>query len=236
MKARLAGIIFFAALGLALGIGRPFAPDLNPQGHAVLMAVLIAVGIWIFGTKWVPLSIGSMVMLLILTLAGVKNTVAFNGYTARGTWILIPALFFGYALNETGLGRRLAYWTIGLFKPSYLTLTISWAIIGLLLSMLTPSITVRIAIVMPIAVATTEICRLANGSRGAGFMLLSAWSMVLIPGNGWLTGSLWGPAAIGFFDAIPGLQGVITFDSWLKALAFPVRSCRFSSSWSSTGS
>jgi anion transporter len=162
-----------------------------------------------------------MVMLLILTLAGVRNAIAFNGYTTRAIWILIPALFFGYALNETGLGKRLAYWAIGLFKPSYLTLTISWAIIGLLLSMLTPSITVRVAIVIPIAVATAEICRLANGSKGAGFMLLAAWSMVLIPAGGWLTGSLWGPAAIGFFDAVPGLQGVITFDSWLKAMLLP---------------
>lgn len=45
--------------------------------------------------------------------------------------------------------------------------------------------------------------------------------MVIIPGGGWLTGSLWGPVAIGFFDATPGLQGVITFDSWVKALLLP---------------
>jgi anion transporter len=221
MKTRLLGIVLFTGVGLSMGMIKPFAPGLNPAGHAVLMSVFVAVGIWIFGTKWVPLSIGSMVMLLLLTLSGVKNSITFNGYTTRAIWILIPALFFGFALNSTGLGKRLAYWVIGLFKPSYFSLTLSWVIIGLILSTLTPSIMVRIAIVIPIAVASVEICRLQYGSKGAGLILMAAWSMVLIPGSGWLTGSLWGPAAIGFFDAIPGLQGTINFDSWLKALLFP---------------
>jgi anion transporter len=215
------GIVLFSAVGLGIGILRPFAPGLAPAGHAALMSILVAVGLWIFGTQWVPLSIGSMVMMLLLTASGLKPSLVFNGYTTRAVWILIPALFFGFALNSTGLGKRLAYWVIGLFRPSYLSLTVSWALIGLLLSMLTPSITVRIAIVIPIAVATVEICRLQYGSKGAALILFSAWSMVLIPGAGWLTGSLWGPAAIGFFGATPELQGVIEFDSWLKAMLVP---------------
>jgi anion transporter len=221
MNKRLWGIVLFSALGIGIGIVKPFAPGLAPAGHAVLMSVLVAVGLWIFGTKWIPLSIASMVMLLLLTASGLKYSLVFNGYTTRAIWILIPALFFGFALNSTGLGKRLAYWVIGLFRPSYLSMTLSWVIIGLLLSVLTPSITVRIAIVIPIAVASLEICRLQYGSKGAGLILLSAWSMVLIPGSGWLTGSLWGPVAIGFFGATPGLQGVITFDSWLKAMLVP---------------
>jgi anion transporter len=221
MKTRLSGMALFTAAALFIGFAEPFAPDLHPAGHSVLMAVLIAVGLWIFGTGWVPLSIGSMVMLLILTASGLKYATVFNGYTSRAIWILIPALFFGFALNTTGLGKRLAYGVIGLFRPSYRTLTLSWFMIGLLLSVLTPSITVRIAIVMPIAVATVEICRLQRASNGAGFILLAAWSMVLIPGSGWLTGSLWGPVAIGFFEATPGLQGIITFESWSRAMLLP---------------
>jgi anion transporter len=221
MIARLSGIVFFTAVGLIIVIVKPFAPGLAPVGHAVLMAVLVAVGLWIFATKWIPLSISSMVMLLILTASGIKPSIVFSGYTTRAVWILIPALFFGFALNSTGLGKRLAYWVMGLFRPSYLSMTFSWFIIGLLLSILTPSIMVRVAIVIPIAVASVEICRLQYGSKGAALILLSAWSMVLLPGIGWLTGSLFGPVAIGFFDPIPGLQGVITFETWLKAMLVP---------------
>lgn len=221
MKVRLFGIFFFALAGAFIGIAKPFVPELGQSGHSVLMALLIAVGLWIFGTRFIPLSIGSMVMLLILIVSGMKYSTVFNGYTNRAIWILIPALFFGFALNVTGLGKRLAYWVIGLFKPSYLTLTVSWVVIGILLSALTPSITVRIAIVIPIALATVEICRMQKGSDGASFLLLAAWSMVLIPGSGWLTGSLYGPIALGLFDATPALKGVIDFNSWLRVMFVP---------------
>ena len=221
MNVRIWGIILFSAIGVGIGAGRPFAPELTPEGHAALMAILVAVGLWIFATKWVPLCIGSMVMILLLVSAGLSPSLVFNGYTTRALWILIPALFFGFALNSTGLGKRLAYWIIGLFRPSYLSLTVSWALIGILLSVLTPSISVRIAIVIPIAVAVLEICRLQYGSKGAALILLSAWSMAIIPGSGWLTGSLWGPAAIGFFSGTPALQGVIEFDAWWKAMLVP---------------
>lgn len=221
MKVRLAGIFFFAALGLLIGILKPFAPDLSPAGHAVLMAVLVTVGLWSFGTEWLPLSIGGTVLLMILAASGLKYTLVFNGFMTRAIWILIPALFFGFALNSTGLGKRLAYWVIGLFTPSYLSLTVSWILIGLLLSVLTPSITVRVAIVMPIAISSVEIVRKQYQTKGAALILFSAWSMVLIPGGAWMTGSLWGPALLGFFDPIPGLEEVITFDNWLKAMLLP---------------
>jgi len=221
MDMRLWGVLLFAVAGIGIAAVKPFSPGLSAEGHAALTSVLVAVGVWIFGTRWVPQSNGSMVMILLLTASGVEPAIAFNGYTTRAVWILIPALFFGFALNATGLGKRLAYWVIGLFRPSYLTMTVSWVIIGLMLSVLTPSISVRIAIVIPIAVASVEICRLQYGSSGAALVLLSAWSMVLIPGSGWLTGSLWGPATIGFFSAIPELRGLISFDSWMKAMLVP---------------
>lgn len=160
-------------------------------------------------------------MMTLLLTAGVKYSTVFNGFTNRAIWILIPALYFGFALSKTGLGKRLAYWIIGLFRPSYFTLTISWVIIGVVLSAFTPSITVRIAILIPIAVSITEICKLRGGSEGASFILLVAWSMALLPGSGWLTGSLWGPLGMGFFDVVPGLQDVINFQSWARAFLVP---------------
>jgi anion transporter len=218
---RLAGIAAFIIAAALISILKPFAPALSPSGHMVLTATLVAVGLWVLGGKWMPLSIGGLVLLLILVASGMKYSLVFNGFAYRALWILIPALFFGFALTATGLGRRIAYWVISKFNPSYLTLTLSWIIIGLLLSVLTPSITVRIAIVIPIAVAITEICKLKYGSNGASFILLVAWSMVLIPGTGWLTGSLWGPMGMGIFGSTAGLEGIITFDSWLKALLLP---------------
>jgi anion transporter len=208
-------------LAFYLAVFKPFSPSLSSQGHLVLAAVVFAVGLWVFGSRWIPASVASMVMLALILAAGVSYPTVFNGYTTRSIWILIPALFFGFALTKTGLGKRLAYTVMKLFKPSYFSLTISWVIIGLVLSALTPSITVRIAIIIPIAAATVEICRVKGGSTGNGLVMLVAWAMAIIPGTGWLTGSLWGPMAIGFFGTTPGLENIISFNSWIKAILLP---------------
>ncbi len=218
---RIIGIAAFIILGAYIGIARPFEPGLGQQGHLTLMAIIIALGLWIFASKWLPFAAGSMTLLMLLLVSGLDYGVVFNGFTTRAIWILIPALYFGFALSKTGLGKRIAYRILGFFKPSYLTLTISWVIIGLLLSVFTPSITVRIAIMIPLAVAAAEICKLRYGARGAGFIVLTAWAMAIIPGSGWLTGSLWGPMALGYFNSTPGLEGAINFGSWLKGMLLP---------------
>jgi di/tricarboxylate transporter len=120
-----------------------------------------------------------------------------------------------------------AYRILGLFKPGYLTMTISWVIIGLLLSVFTPSITVRIAIMVPLAVASAEICRQQYGMKGSSYILLLAWSMAILPGCGWVTGSLWGPMAIGYFNSTPGLEGSINFGSWIQGMLLPAELLTF---------
>jgi anion transporter len=214
-------MIVFIIAGLYLGFFHPFAPELPSAGHWCIAGLLIAVGLWIFAPRWMPLSVGSVLMMMISLAAGLKYSAVFSGYTGTAIWILIPALFFGFALTKTGLGKRLAYRIIGIFRPTYLTLTISWLVIGLVLSALTPSITVRVAIIIPLAATTVEICNIAGHSKGASYIMLIAWAMAVIPGTGWLTGALWGPIGKGFFDATPALANVMTFESWGRAMLLP---------------
>ena len=51
--------------------------------------------------------------------------------------------------------------------------------------------------------------------------MLIAWAMALMPGTGWMTGSLWGPIGIGFFNSTQGLEGLITFETWSNAILLP---------------
>ncbi len=221
MYIRIIGILVFTALGIYAGTAHPFAPELSATGHWCMASLVIAVGLWVFAPRRIPFSAGGLLMLMICLAAGVSYSAVFSGFTSAAIWILIPALYFGYALSKTGLGRRVAYRIISVFQPSYLTLTLSWLVIGLILSAFTPSIAVRIAIVIPIAATTVEICNVTGRSKGSAFIMLVAWAMLVIPGTGWLTGALWGPIGKGFFDANPGLAGLITFSSWSKAILLP---------------
>ncbi len=214
---RLMAAALVAALGVYIGFAAPLAPGLSLIGHKALMGLLVALGLWIFKPLDIPFSVTAGLTLAIYLTSGIPAVNVFSGFTSNSVWILIPALFFGFALAQTGLGRRLAFLIIRLFEPSYFGLTLAWVLIGIVLSALTPSITVRSAIMMPIAVTCCDLAMLPNGSKGRALILLTAISMAMVPGAGWMTGTLTGPILIGFYNATEGLQGLITFGSWAQA-------------------
>jgi len=212
------GTLVFVASALVLVFVRPFS-GLSGQGHYVCAVILIALGLWIFRPGNVPYLAGTAVLTGGCLLLGVPLGVVTGGFTSSGVWVLIPALYLGFALAKTGLGKRIAYLVLKCFRPGYLGIALSWFIIGLVLSALTPSITVRLSVVMPIAMNLVEACRLEARSRGSALICLAAWGGAVLPGTGWLTGSLWGPFMMGFFP--PEMKGLATFDAWFRIMAMP---------------
>jgi di/tricarboxylate transporter len=200
MNTRLIGAVLFALIGLVLAILAPVGA-LTHAGNLVMGTIVITLGLWIFRPGGIPYTTGCSVLLAGCLVAGLKYPVVMSGYASPALWVLIPALYFGYVLQKTGLGRRIVFWVLKMFSPSYLTIVLGWVLVGIILSLLTPSITVRVAIVIPIALGTVEACRLGFGSREASLITLTAFGMAILPGTGWLTGSLWGPILTGMFPA-----------------------------------
>jgi len=221
MDKRWIGALVCSAVGILLAIFNPIE-SLDPLGHQVLMGMLVGVGFWIFQPGKTPFAVTSCLVMAIFLMAGVDGKLVFSGFVKDATWILIPATAFGYVLTKTGLGKRLAFLVIKTFKPNYLTMTLAWLIIGLILSAFTPSILIRIAIVMPIAAGCASTLKLEPGSRGNAYILLVAWAMAVVPGSGWLTGSLWGPITMGMYGKAEGLEGVCTPGTWMHVMTLPM--------------
>lgn len=222
-KLKVTDMLFLVMLALALyvGLAKPWVPALTPQGHLVLLALIITIGLWIFKPLNMPNSVSGFFFLMFALAIKVPAPNVFSGFTSSALWTLIPALFFGFVLIKTGLGKRIGFLVMKMFNPSYPMLILAFVIIGLALSALTPSITVRCVIIVPIAVSVIEACNLELKSKGSALLLLSAWAMAVIPGSGWLTGSLHGPIIMGMFGAVPELKGVLTFDSYLQVMLLP---------------
>ena len=210
------------AFAVTIMFSQPFSANLGSTAHFVLGGVLITLSIWIFKPFDLTYSAGGLFLAFFSLANGLKPAIVFSGFTQSAIWTLIPALFFGYTLQKTGLGKRIALAVIRLFKPTYTSLVLAWVTIGVILSVLTPSITVRVAIVIPIAVQCCELCKLEKGSKGNSLILLTAFAMAVLPGSGWLSGSLWGPIISGMINAIPGSEGLVTFNSWLGVLFLPI--------------
>lgn len=218
MNSKVIGTIAVAIIAVIIGLFQPLN-GLASQGHLVLASVLFALGFWIFKPYGMPFSVGCAIIIAGCVIFGMKIDQVTSGFVGSAVWVLIPALYFGFILQKTGLGKRVAYLVLKAFNPSWATMALSWFIIGVALSALTPSITVRIAIIMPIAISVVEACRQEFRSKGAAFITIIAWAMCLFPGTGWLTGSLTGPIMLGFMP--PELKSLVTFDSWLQILFVP---------------
>ncbi len=215
MNTRLIGAILFAIIGVFIGIVAPISA-LTHAGNLVMATISITLGLWVFRPGGIPYTAGCAVLLTGCLVAGLKFPVVMSGYSSPALWVLIPALYFGYALQKTGLGRRIVFWVLKSFHPSYLTIVLGWVIVGVILSLLTPSITVRVATVIPIALGTVEACRLKLGSREASLITLTAFGMALFPGTGWLTGSLWGPIITGMFP--PEVKALGNSSGWFQGM------------------
>ncbi len=215
------GFFVFLVTGIIIGISQPF-PLLTPQAHRILMSIIIVLGMWIFKPLNIPYSVSSCFFMMLCLVFGLAPADVFSGFTSSALWVLIPALFFGFVLLKTGLGKRIAYFVIKLFKPSVGSMILAWVIIGVVLSILTPSITVRTAIIIPIAAGCVQVLKLEEGSAARSLIMLVTFAMGMIPGSGWLTGSLTGPIALGMYEAVPQLQGLLTFSSYSQVALLPV--------------
>lgn len=212
------GLAVVLLMAMFIAFAQPLS-NLAPQGHYIFAVVLVTLGLWIFKDGTLAYFAGGAILLGGSLAFKLPLATVVSGYTSSAVWVLIPALFFGFALVKTGLGKRITYFVLNLFEPGYPSLILSWFIVGLLLSALTPSITVRLAIVMPIALNLVEACKLQERSRGAGLISLVAWGSAVLPGTGWQTGSLWGVFMMGFFPA--EVKPLVTFGTWFEYMAVP---------------
>ena len=217
-----AAFAVFALVGIIIAILAPFDISSTEFGvrpaNVMVGVILITLAMWIFKPFDLPYSIGGIFLLTAALVVGLPNEAVFDGFTSNAIWTLIPALFFGLVLQKTGLGKRIALFILTLKKQSGFTyLMISQAISGIILSVLTPSIMVRIAIIVPIAVQIASLAGLKPKTKAHAAVILMAFAMALIPGGGWLTGVLWGPIIQGAFAGVYE----ISFINWAMVSLVP---------------
>ncbi len=206
---------------IAIGLLRPFSPELDVLGHSTLAVLICTTGLWIFEPFGLSVGISSCCMFALTLLVGLPTETVFSGFSQTSVWTMIPTLFFGYVLKKTGLGKRMAYLLLRqIHTVTYPKLILCWSLLGILLSFFTPSITVRVILIIPLALECVQLCGIPKHSRGRSLLLLTAWAMAVIPGIGWSTGSLMGPILTGIFSTVDALPD-ISFSVWFQVMFLP---------------
>ncbi len=175
-----------------------------PQGlpriaQSILAVTIFTAGLWLFQT--VNNAVASVLMMALLVAAGVAPALAFSGFSSPGFWILVAVLFYGFAMQRTGLAQRISFHILSLFPPTYPGILAAFFCMGAVLALGIPSMTVRTAIMLPIAWALVQSLGLAPRSRGSALIVLTTVEMAVVPGCGLLYGSLFGPVVVSVFQA-----------------------------------
>jgi DASS family divalent anion:Na+ symporter len=206
-----AGVVVAAVIKLLPSIG-----PLDATGQSALAIIALAVVLW--ATDVLNAGITALLALGLLMIVGVPSSVALSGYATGAFWILVPVLFFGTAMEKTGLARRISYRILLLFPPTYAGILSAFMLIGFVLTLGIPSMTVRTAIMVPIAFALVQAVGLPLPSPGAALIVLGAFEMAVLPGCAVLTGSLWGPFIAGLFATA---QLPLTWFGYARVMVLP---------------
>ncbi|HEV3040986.1 MAG TPA: SLC13 family permease [Candidatus Angelobacter sp.] len=190
-------------LGIALAIGSlifllPTPHGLGRPAQSVLAIVAFTVVLWIF--QVMNNGIASILMMALMLLVPVKTPLVLSGFASPQFWILLCVLFYGFAMQRTGLAQRLSYYILSLFPATYPGILFAFLAIGLTLALGIPSMTVRTAIIVPIAYALVQSLGLERRSRGSALIMITAVEMAVVPGCAFLYGSLFGPVVDSVFQ------------------------------------
>jgi len=190
------------AIAAAVGLGIIFMPQphgLSRIAQEVLGITAFTAVLW--ATSVINNGIASILMMGLLMLVGVKVPLALSGFGGGSFWVLLTVLFYGFAMKKTGLAERVSYYILSLFPGTYGGILTAFFVIGFVLALGIPSMTVRTAIMTPIAWALVQSLGLEKKSRGSALIIITTVEMAVIPGIAFLYGSLTGPVVAQSFEA-----------------------------------
>ena len=187
------------AIAIAVGLLIAAIPlhGLSRVAHAVVAIIGFTTTVWML--RVMPNGVASILMMALMILAGVRTDLVLSGFATPQFWILLSVLFYGFAMERSGLARRLSYYILSLFPPTYGGIVTAFFVIGTTLALGIPSMTVRTAIIVPTAWALTQSLGLGARSRGSALIVLTSIEMAVIPGCAFLYGSLFGPVVESLF-------------------------------------
>jgi len=208
-------------LGVAIIVGLVLAFAPTPQGltrTGQLVLAITAGTVILWATEVMNNGVASVLMMALLIAVKVPPPRALSGFADPAFWTLLAVLYYGFAMRKTGLAERLSYYILTLFPGTYAGILSAFFAIGFVLALGIPSMTVRTAIMAPIAWAMVQTLGLAPRSKGSALIMLTVVEMAVVPGLAFELGSLNGPVVLKMFadKHLP-----ITWTGYAEVMAVP---------------
>jgi anion transporter len=206
---------FGTAIFVALAAIVFFVPP--PQGytpqtmHAAALCVLV-VGMWALGSLPEHL-VALLFFLLAMVLVIAPANVVFSGFASGTLWLVLGGLILAEAVNQTGLGVRLARFLIGHRTLSYRSLIAAVVLVSTLMCVVMPATVSRILLLLPIMAAVAHRLALKPGSVGYDGVALAVIMTNYQVGTAFLPANAPNLVLAGAAETLYGIT--FTYGEWL---------------------
>lgn len=178
-----------ALLVMAAIVLMPAVEGLPVTGQRVLAILAFAVILWV--TEAVSYEVSALWIIALMALLvgsvpqedgslyGTKKalSMAMGGFTSSGLVLVAAALFIAAAMRVSRLDQRIALITLSKLGTGYSRILLGTIVVTVILSLMVPSATARVACVVPIMMGIIETFGIRKDSRfAAGVMIMVATS------------------------------------------------------------
>ena len=154
-----------------------FTKPLGLTTNQAYSAALIIGTLALWATAIIPEIMASLLFfLLAMLLALAPARIVFSGFHSTANWTIFGGLVIGAAVQNTGLGERIANTLAKRFTFGYVGIITGMVTVGVVLSFLMPSSMGRIVLLAPIAMALAARLGFEPGSNGYfGVVMAMGW-------------------------------------------------------------
>lgn len=145
-------------------------------------------------------------------------TLVFSGFASKAFWLVLSGLILGAAINQTGLGARMARGLARLFPATYGGLLAGLVFVAMTIAFCMPSSMGRVVLLMPIALALADRYGLREGRIGRAGVALTTGFACFNPPNGILPATVPNMVFVGAVEKQYGISPL--YGEWLL-LHFP---------------
>jgi di/tricarboxylate transporter len=211
-------VVIAAAIVGAIFLVMPVPGGMSPVMMRAAAVIVVALGIWSTGAM--PSYFGSLLFLFAaMVLAVAPANVVFSGFHAGATWLVFGGLVIGLAVQRTGLDVRLVRGMLDLFPRSYLALTYGIFAGGTAMTLVVPSASGRVALIVPVVMALAGKLGFGADSKGRTGLVMAATMGTMTPGFSILPSNV---PNMGLYGAVESIYGIhLTFAEY-TLLNFPV--------------
>lgn len=175
------------------------------QGWAVLAILLFAIVLWF--TEIIPPPVTGMTVIAALSLCHVLTfEEAASGLGQDIIWLIVAMLMMGVAVEETALGKRLAFTMLALTKGNLKTAILVVIAAAFLLTFFVPNGMGRLGVLLPISIGLVEFLQEQAGENIKKSIMLAVTFVPYVSTVSLLTGASGSIYAAGLFDSMLGFK------------------------------